>query len=129
MEPSIIIDNSSTGRMAGALGGRLGVGGALLAAGMESKVSVVTMTLFDIRSGVQLAISEGNATVTNFGAARGAFGPAAAGGLGGFSQTPEGKATVAAFTDAYNKMVISLRNYKAQSVKGGLGRGGQLKVN
>ena len=40
MEPSIIIDNSSTGRMAGALGGRLGVGGALLAAGMESKVSV-----------------------------------------------------------------------------------------
>ena len=57
------------------------------------------------------------------------LGPGAAGGLGGFSQTPEGKATVAAFTDAYNKMVISLRNYKAQSVKGGLGRGGQLKVN
>ena len=129
MEPSIIIDNSSTGRMAGAVGGLLGAGGALLAAGMESKVSVVTMTLFDIRSGVQLAISEGNATATNFGAALGAFGPSAAGGLGGFSQTPEGKATVAAFTDAYNKMVISLRNYKAQSVKGGLGRGGQLKVN
>jgi len=26
-------------------------------------------------------------------------------------------------------MVISLRNYKAQEVKGGLGRGGTLKVN
>ena len=129
MEPSIIIDNSSTGRMAGAVGGLLGAGGALLAAGMESKVSVVTMTLFDIRSGVQLAISEGNATATNFGAALGAFGPGAAGGLGRFSQTPEGKATVAAFTDAYNKMVVALRNYKAQDVKGGLGRGGQLKVN
>jgi len=25
-------------------------------------------------------------------------------------------------------MVIALRNYKAQEVKGGLGRGGQLKV-
>jgi hypothetical protein len=25
-------------------------------------------------------------------------------------------------------MVIALRNYKAQDVKGGLGRGGQLKV-
>ena len=50
------------------------------------------------------------------------------GGLGGFSRSPEGKATVAAFMDAYNNMVISLRNYKAQEVKGGLGRGGQLKV-
>ena len=65
---------------------------------------------------------------TNFGAALGAFGGGAAGGLSGFSRTPEGKATVAAFMDAYNNMVISLRNYKAQEVKGGLGRGGQLKV-
>lgn len=128
LEPSIVIDNSSTGRMAGALGGFFGSGGAAVAAGMESKVSVVTMTLFDIRSGVQLAISEGNATATNFGAALGAFGGGAAGALGGFSQTPEGKATVAAFTDSYNKLVLAVRNYKAQDVKGGLGRGGQLKV-
>jgi len=26
-------------------------------------------------------------------------------------------------------MVVALRSYKAQDVKGGLGRGGQLKVN
>ena len=71
---------------------------------------------------------EGNATATNFGAAMGAFGGGVGGGLGGFSRSPEGKATVAAFMDAYNNMVISLRNYKAQEVKGGLGRGGQLKV-
>ncbi|UBM12684.1 hypothetical protein [Cupriavidus metallidurans] len=43
-------------------------------------------------------------------------------------RTPEGKATVAAFMDAYNNVVVSLRNYKAQNVKGGLGRGGQLQV-
>jgi hypothetical protein len=86
------------------------------------------MTLFDIRSGVQIGISEGNATATNFGAALGAFGGGAAAGLGGFSRTPEGKATVAAFVDAWNSMVVSLRNYKAQEVKGGLGRGGVLKV-
>jgi hypothetical protein len=128
MEPSIIIDNSSTGKVAGALGGLVGRGAGAVAAGMESKVSVVTLTMFDIRSGVQIAISEGNATATNYGAALGAFGGGAAGGLSGFSHTPEGKATVAAFTDAYNKMVIALRNYKAQDVKGGLGRGGQLKV-
>ncbi|MDO8906278.1 hypothetical protein [Hydrogenophaga sp.] len=132
LEPAVIIDNDSTGAMAGALGGLLGARNrnlGVIAGGLESKASVVTMTLLDIRSGVQIAISEGNATATNYGAALGAFGPSAGGTLGGFSRTPAGKATVAAFTDAYNNMVISLRNYKAQDVKGGLGRGGQLRVN
>jgi hypothetical protein len=131
LEPAVIIDNESTGQLAGALGGLLGSRNrnlGVLAGSLESKSSVVTMTLLDIRSGVQIAISEGNSTATNYGAALGAFGPSAGGSLGGFSRTPAGKATVAAFTDAYNNMVISLRNYKAQEVKGGLGRGGQLKV-
>jgi hypothetical protein len=131
LEPAVIIDNDSTGQLAGALGGLLGSRNrnlGVLAGSLESKVSVVTMTLLDIRSGVQIAISEGNATSTNYGAALGAFGPSAGGALGGFSRTPAGKATVAAFSDAYNNMVISLRNYKAQEVKGGLGKGGQLKV-
>jgi hypothetical protein len=131
LEPAVIIDNESTGQLAGALGGLLGSRNrnlGILAGSLESKASVVTMTLLDIRSGVQIAISEGNATATNYGAALGAFGPSAGGALGGFSRTPAGKATVAAFTDAYNNMVISLRNYKAQEVKGGLGKGGQLKV-
>jgi hypothetical protein len=128
LEPQIIIDNSSTGKVAGALGGLLGSRIAGISGALESKASVVTLTLFDIRSSVQLSISEGNSTATNFGAALGAFGGGAAGGLSGFSQTPEGKATVAAFVDAYNNMVVSLRNYKAQEVKGGLGTGGVLKV-
>jgi hypothetical protein len=131
LEPSIIINNDSTGGLAAGVGGLLGSRNrnlGVLAGSLESKVSVVTMTLFDIRSGVQLSISEGNATATNWGAALGAFGPSAGGALGGFSRTPEGKATVAAFMDAYNNMVVSLRNYKAQEVKGGLGRGGQLRV-
>ena len=128
LEPAIIIDNDSTGKVAAGLGAFLPGGFGALAGSMESKASVVTMTLFDIRSGVQIGISEGNATATNFGAALGAFGGGAAAGLGGFSRTPEGKATVAAFVDAWNSMVVSLRNYKAQEVKGGLGRGGVLKV-
>lgn len=128
LEPAIIIDNDSTGKVVAGLGGFLPRGFGALAGAMESKASVVTMTIFDIRSGVQIGISEGNATATNFGAALGAFGGGAAAGLGGFSRTPEGKATVAAFIDAWNSMVISLRNYKAQEVKGGLGRGGTLKV-
>ncbi len=128
LEPAIIIDNDSTGKVAGGLAGLIGGGLGALAGSVESKASVVTLTMFDIRSGVQIAISEGNATATNFGAALGAFGGGAAAGLSGFSRTPEGKATVAAFMDAYNSMVISLKNYKAQTVKGGLGKGGTLKV-
>ncbi len=128
LEPSIIIDNDSTGKLGATLGGLIGGGFGAIAGSMESKASVVTLTMFDIRSGVQIAISEGNATATNFGAALGAFGGGAAAGLSGFSRTPEGKATVAAFMDAYNNMVISLKNYKAQEVKGGLGKGGVLKV-
>lgn len=127
MEPSIVIDNDTTGKVVGGIAGFLPGALAGLAGSLESKVSVVTLTLYDIRSGVQIAVSEGNSTATNYGAALGAFGGVSA-GLGGFSRTPEGKATVAAFMDAYNNMVISLRNYKAQTVKGGLGRGGRLKV-
>ena len=82
LEPAIIIDNESPGKM-----------GASLAGGLESKASVVTLTMLDIRSGFQIGIAEG-------------------------------KATVAAFVDAYNSMVISVRNYRAQDVKGGLGRVG-----
>lgn len=128
LEPAIIIDNDATGQLAAGVGGLFGSVGALVGGAMQSKASVVTLTMFDIRSGVQLSISEGNATATNFGAAVGALGGGAGVGLGGFSRSPEGKATVAAFMDAYNNMVVSLRNYKAQEVKGGLGRGGQLKV-
>jgi hypothetical protein len=129
LEPSIIINNSAVGGVAGALGGLVDNTFGRIAGSVESKASVVTLTLFDVRSAVQIAAAEGSATATNYGAALSALGGSGGGGLGGFSTTPEGKATVVAFVDAYNKMVVALRNYRAQDVKGGLGRGGQLKVN
>jgi hypothetical protein len=130
MEPQIVINDSAIGGVTGVLGGLVGNAAiARLAGGMQSRASVVTLTLFDVRSAVQISAAEGNATATNYGAALSGLGGGAAGGLGGFSKTPEGKATVAAFIDAYNKMVVALRSYKAQDVQGGLGRGGQLKVN
>jgi hypothetical protein len=128
LEPAIIINDDSTGKMAGALGSIFGGPIGAIAGSVEGKASVVTLSLFDIRSQTQLSISEGNATATNYGAALGAFGGGAAAGLGGFSRTPAGKATVAAFVDAYNNMVISLKNYKAQEVRGGAGKGGLLKA-
>ncbi|MDO4232781.1 MAG: hypothetical protein Q4D19_11685 [Lautropia sp.] len=128
MEPDVVIDNDSTGSVAGAVAGFLPPSVRGLAGGLEGKASVVTLTLFDIRSGVQIGISEGNSSSTNFGAAIGMLSGSGAAGLGGFSRSPEGKAIVAAFMDAYNNMVISMREYRAQEVKGGLGRGGKLKV-
>lgn len=130
MEPQIIINDSAIGGVSGVLGGLIG-GNALgkIAGGMQSKASVVTLTLFDVRSALQISAAEGNSTATNYGAALAGLGGGAGGGLSGLSRTPEGKATVAAFIDAYNKMVVALRSYKAQDVKGGLGRGGQLQVN
>ena len=47
---------------------------------------------------------------------------------GAYTSTPQGKVIFAAFTDSYNKMVRALRNYKAQTVRGGLGTGGRLGV-
>ena len=50
--------------------------------------------------------------------------------LGGYTNTAQGKVISAAFMDAFNQMVISLRNYKAQTVQGqGLGGGGRLGVD
>jgi hypothetical protein len=130
MQPSIVINDSAVGGVAGTLGGLFhNSAAAQLAGGLQVKASVVTLTLYDIRSALQIAAAEGSATATNYGAALSAFGVGGGGKLSGFSTTPEGKATVVAFIDAYNKMVVALRNYRAQDVKGGLGRSGQLKVN
>lgn len=130
MEPTIVVNDSAIGGIGGAIGGLIGNGAiSALAGSLKSKASVVTLTLFDVRSAVQIAAAEGSSSATNWGTALGGFGGGVGGALGGFSLTPEGKATVVAFIDAWNKMVVALRSYKAQDVSGGLGRGGTLKVN
>jgi hypothetical protein len=56
------------------------------------------------------------------------FVPVVGGARGGYSTTPEGKLVTAAFMDSYNQMVDSLRNYRQQTIQGGLGNGGTLGV-
>ncbi len=99
-----------------------------LAGGIRTSEASTTLTLVDNRSGVQLAAAEGAASNTDFSAWSGVFGSGAAGSLGGYTNTPEGKVLAGAFADAYNRLVSSVRNYKAQEVKGGLGTGGGLGV-
>lgn len=130
MSPSITFSNQNAGGMTGGLGGinrSLGVLGAI-AGSMNVKEASTLLTIIDNRSGVQLAAAEGSAKNMDFGAMGALFGGSAGGGLGGYSNTAEGKVIVAAFTDSYNNIVRAVKNYRAQEVQGGLGTGGQLGV-
>ncbi|MDZ7783879.1 MAG: CsgG/HfaB family protein [Halioglobus sp.] len=127
MSPSIQFSEKGTGGMGGLVGGMLGSVGAAVAGGLKSNDASTTLLLIDNRSSVQIASSVGSARNYDFSLFGGMFRGAGA-GAGGFTDTPEGKIIAAAFADSFNKMVIALRNYEAQNVKGGLGKGGQLKV-
>lgn len=150
MDPQVIVNNESTSGshsnlgagLLGVIGSAAGVPmlgtlGGTVSQAMDSRLTVVTLTLTDIRSTVQIGISEGSATTNNISQSLGGWGGllgiggagGGAAGMGSFTRTPEGQATAAAFFDAYNNMVQALKNYKAQDVKGGMGRGGLLKVN
>jgi curli biogenesis system outer membrane secretion channel CsgG len=128
IEPSIVFSEKDTGGIGGVIGGKLGKLGALLGAGLKFKDASVTLLLIDNRSGVQLAAAQGSARGFDLGNLNVALGGGFL-GLGGYAKTPEGKVIAAAFIDAYNNMVRALKQYKAQKVEGGLGKGGKLNVS
>jgi len=128
MSPSINFSQKGTGGVGGAIGGLFGRVAGAIAGGVKSNEASTTLLLIDNRSGVQLAASEGSAKNFDFNLFGGMFGGGVGGGLGAYSNTPEGKILTAAFMDSYNKLVMAVRNYKAQTVKGGLGTGGRLGV-
>ncbi|WP_213959012.1 CsgG/HfaB family protein [Variovorax sp. dw_954] len=134
MSPDIIFSNSNAGgagaALAGLVGGRYSSVLTAVGGNMQTKEANAMLTLIDNRSGVQVAASEGSASKTDFGAFGSVFGSGGAGGLGGYTNTAQGKVIAAAFMDAYNQMVIALRNYRAQTVQGqGLGGGGRLGID
>jgi curli biogenesis system outer membrane secretion channel CsgG len=129
LNPMITFSQKDTKGLGGALGviPYAGAFGAL-AGGLRTSEASTTLTLVDNRSGVQLASAEGAASNTDFNLFGAGFGSGGAAGLGGYTNTPEGKVLAGAFADAYNRLVVAVRNYKAQEVKGGLGTGGTLGV-
>lgn len=130
MSPSIQF-SEGTGGLGAAVGGLLGKRSPILggiAGKLKRKEAATTLLLIDNRSGVQVSASVGEAKRYNFAAGLAGFSRSAGGALGGYTKTPEGKIIVAAFADSYNNMVRALRNYKAQEVEGGLGKGGKLKI-
>jgi curli biogenesis system outer membrane secretion channel CsgG len=130
MRPSIQFSAKGTQGLGGGLLGRGVLGAALgaVAGGLKKNEASTTLLMIDNRSGVQISAAEGSAKNYDFAVAGGLFGGGGGAGAGAYSNTPEGKIIVAAFADSYNQMVKALRNYKAQTVKGGLGTGGRLGV-
>lgn len=129
MSPQITFAQN-TGGMGGALGGfsrSLGVLSAV-AGSVKTNEASTTLIMIDNRSGVQLAAAEGSAKNMDFNVGAAFFGGLGGAAGGGYSNSPEGKIIIAAFTDSYNQLVRAVRNYRAQTVKGGLGTGGTLGV-
>lgn len=127
ISPSIQFSQKGTSGLKGLVGGVLGPVAGAVAGGLKANEAATTLLLIDNRSGVQIAAAVGSAQNFDFDMFGGLF---AGGFVGakGFTNTPEGKVITAAFVDSYNQMVKALRNYKAQTVEGGLGKGGKLKV-
>ncbi|SNS88052.1 Curli biogenesis system outer membrane secretion channel CsgG [Noviherbaspirillum humi] len=129
LSPSVTISQKGTGGAGGFGGGLIGAIGSVVAAGMKSNEASTMLLMVDNRSGVQLAAAEGSAKNFDMSGGFGFLGSSFGGGAGGFTNTPQGKVLVAAFMDSYNNIVRATRNYVAQNVEGGLGKGGKLKVN
>ena len=137
LSPTITFSSKNSGGIAAGISGLISSSLGRTAVGLAGSAKVqdasTLLTLIDNRSSVQLAAAEGSARNLDFGAVSSIFNRRSRGtggvGLGGYTNSPEGKVIVAALTDAFNNMVRAVRNYEMQTIKGGLGTGrGGLQV-
>ena len=94
----------------GSLFGPIGMIAGALAGGVQFKQAQTTLILADTRSGIQLAVAQGSSEKADLsigGLGAGSGGLAA---MGAYGNTAEGKVIAAAFLDAYNNMVGTIRN-------------------
>ena len=114
LTPAVVFSENNAGGVGGALGGLLGGrSGSVLGAvagGLKFKEAQTSMLVADARSGVQVASAEGSTKKADLGLGVGLFGGGAAGGLGGYGNTNEGKIIAASFADNYNNIVRVIRN-------------------
>ena len=134
LSPEIVFSNSDAGGVGGVIGALIGNRNPNLArvsGGFQTKEATAMLTLVDNRSGVQVGVSEGSASKTDFNLASALRVPgSAAASAGAYSNTEQGKVIAAAFADAYNNLVRAAREYRPQRVQGqGLGGGGRMSVD
>jgi hypothetical protein len=108
LTPGVIFSNQNAGGAGGAVGGLMGRKLGVVAGGVKFKEAQTSLLVADVRSGVQVAASEGKAKKTDFGlGGLGIVGLGVAGG--GYSNTDEGKLLAASFRDNYNVIVQAIR--------------------
>jgi Curli production assembly/transport component CsgG len=111
--PSVVIAAHTSGGVGGGLlggfGGGLGLIGAI-AGNLKFKEASTSMVMADVRSGIQVAASEGSAKKTDFNLGGFVLGAGGAGALGGYTNTAEGKLIAASFLDNWNNIVKNIRN-------------------
>lgn len=114
LTPAVVFSEGNAGGIGGGLGGLIGGrGGAVLGAvagGLKFKEAQTSMLVADARSGVQVAAAEGSAKKADFRLGGLLVGGGAAGALGGYSNTNEGKVIAASLADNYNNIVRAVRN-------------------
>jgi len=127
LEPSVTFTNSNMGSAVGMVSAFI-PGASMVAMNVNMKEAQASLDLVDNRSSVQVAASTGTGEGFDFaGFGTDRFG-SKYGSLGAYASTAQGKVVLAAFIDAYNNMVKSVRQYRAQHIATGLGKGGQLAV-
>lgn len=115
LTPDVVFSEKNAGGVGGALGavGSLfGAGGAVLGAvagGLKFKQAQTSMLVADTRTGVQVAAASGSAEKADWGVGGLLAGGGAAGALGAYENTAEGKVVAASFLDNYNQVVRSVR--------------------
>jgi len=113
LTPAVVFSENDAGGIGGALGGLLGGRSRVLGAiagGLKFKEAQTSMLVADARSGVQVAAAEGSSKKADLRLGGLLIGGGAAGALGGYGNTNEGKIIAASFMDNYNNIVRVVRN-------------------
>ncbi len=104
MTPAI----QGTDNNAGGAGGGMRLPGRLggIVGGVKKKEAQTSITVASVRTGVQVAAAEGQATKRDF--AIGGFGLGVGGG--GYTSTSEGKMVAASLLDNFNQVIVALKS-------------------
>ncbi|MEM7043685.1 MAG: CsgG/HfaB family protein [Pseudomonadota bacterium] len=117
LRPEIIVSDTNSGGVGGALGGLVGntlgpIGGLVgsVAGGIQTADAQTLIYIVDVRSGVQKGIAEGSARTTDFGGRLGLLsGLPGYGSIRGYTSTAQGKVVTASYLDAFNGLVTQMR--------------------
>ena len=112
LTPEVVFAENNAGGVGAALGGLLGGRASVLGAvagGLKFKEAQTSMLLADARSSVQVAAAQGSTRKADLNLGAALFGGGAAGAVGGYGNTNEGKIIAAALMDNYNNIVKAVK--------------------